>query len=193
MKKLAILIPTLVERKELFDRCNAELMLQINALENTEDVAIISLSDNREETTGEKRNWLYNKAYQEGYKYAASFDDDDLPRENYIQEQLNVANSGMDCGSFKGRIYWNGIPGKPFLHSNIFELAWEDELFYYRPPNHLNCIKLELIHDIKFENKTFGEDMCWAMEIKRLGLLKTEYQINEIIYNYFCGQPKQIL
>lgn len=49
-------------------------------------------------------------------------------------------------------------------------------------------MKLANIKDVRFEDKTFGEDMCWAMEIVKNNLLKTEYTIEENIYHYFNGK-----
>lgn len=188
--KLAILIPTLTERKHLFERCYNELTRQINALENPSDVKIFPLEDQRQHTTGAKRNDLKDAAYIQGYKYGAFLDDDDMPRENYIKLQLEVANSGLDCGSLWGQIYWNGKPGKPFHHSVVYTAATEDDKFYYRAPNHLNAINLHLVRDIRFQDKNFGEDGCWMEDIQKARVLKTEYQINEIIYDYFCGHTK---
>jgi hypothetical protein len=187
MKLISILIPWTTDRLNVYNRLVSVLNKQINDLNASDVVSIIDLCDNYELTTGAKRNLLIQMAIDKRSEYIAFFDSDDLPSANYIQKQLEVANSGLDCGSLKGQIYWSGVPGKPFLHFLECKQWWEDTQYYYRCPNHLNAIKLSLIKDIKFKDINFGEDGNWSEEIMRLGILKTEYQTNDILYHYFCG------
>lgn len=190
MSKLAILIPTLDDRINLFERSTNALNAQINYLSKNTEIKIFSLSDNGKTSTGEKRNILVREAFDAGYEYAAHFDDDDLPADNYMQNQYAVTESGMDCGSFWGQIYWEGKKGKPFHHSIKYPEWFEDDKYYYRCVNHLNCVRLDILKDYPFPDQTFGEDGIQSMSMKNAGVLKTEYQINEIMYHYFCGKIK---
>lgn len=191
--KLAILIPTLENRKYLLERVLGELQKQKASFHNWWEVEFIINSDNGEKSTGKKRNELIEEAVRRGAQVIAFMDDDDMPGETYIKRGLEVADSGMDCGELWGQIYWNGKPGKPFHHAVDIKEWWEDDKFYYRCPNHLNFIKLDLVKDVKFPDQVFGEDGQWSMAIKEQGLLKTEYKIPEVIYHYFCGEPKHAL
>jgi hypothetical protein len=191
--KLAILIPTLEKRKDLYDRAVTELHRQISIANAREDVFIFHHADNGKISTGTKRNYLIETAVSYRAEYIAFMDDDDMPGPTYIQRGIEVANSGMDCGELWGQIYWSGKPGKPFHHAVDIKEWWEDDKFYYRCPNHLNFMKLDLVKDVKFPDQVFGEDGQWSMAIKEQGLLKTEYKIPEVIYHYFCGQPKHAL
>jgi hypothetical protein len=74
---------------------------------------------------------------------------------------------------------------KPFHHYLGCDKAWEDKVKYHRPPNHLNFMKLSAIKEFVFQDKTFGEDMTWAMEIEKAKALKTMYKIDEVIYHYY--------
>lgn len=190
--ELAILIPTLTERVDLFGRLLIALNEQLDKfpLATRQRVGFIIESDARQLTTGAKRNNLVDKAIRAGAKYIAFHDDDDMPGENYMKHQLGVVDSGMDCGSLWGQIYWDGKPGMPFHHSIKYSEATQDDKYYYRAPNHLNCIRLDLVRNIRFQEKNFGEDGCWMEDIHKSGVLKTEYEINEIIYHYFNGTPK---
>lgn len=196
--KLAILIPTLFEREALFRRVTDELGRQIDEIYPNslpgEIVSIINITDNRQHTTGKKRNALIELAVNE-YKpeYIAFMDDDDMPGPTYIKRGLEVVESGMDCGELWGQIYWSGKPGKPFHHSIEHKEWYEDDKFYYRCPNHLNFMKLDVVKDFKFPDQNFGEDGQWSMAIKEAGALKTQYAIPEVIYHYFNGQPKHAL
>jgi hypothetical protein len=45
-------------------------------------------------------------------------------------------------------------------------------------------VKLDLIKDILFQEKNFGEDGCWSEDIHRLAVLQKEYHISEPFYYY---------
>jgi len=139
-------------------------------------------------TTGSKRNALIQNSQG---KYYAFIDSDDMPSTNYLELIMPGIYKDVDCCSLVGSIYFNGKKGKPFLHAIKYKEAWEDDKNYYRPINHLNCVKKDLVKDFKFQEKNFGEDMCWAMDISNSGVLKNEYEINEVLYHYFVGEPKK--
>lgn len=177
----AILIPTLSERQQLLNRVIAEIDRQRKG----HDVIVITLSDNREKTTGQKRNELIQAAVNANAEYVAFVDDDDMIGENYIKRNMDGIAMGFDCNSLMGRIYFKGKPGNPFHHSIIYDHWWQDAKMYYRNPNHLNCIRLDKIKDIPFRDQTIGEDGHFSIDIQKAGVLKTEYQIKEIIYHYY--------
>lgn len=193
--KLAILTPYTIDRIPVFERLLSALQKQIIDCNAYSDVLIIRNVDNYEKTTGAKRNELIESAIKSNAEYIAFFDSDDLPGPNYIKHQLAVANSGMDCGTLIGSIYWGTRKGKPFLHNLACKEWWEDDNYYYRCPNHLNAMKLSIVKDFKFKDITVGEDGNWSEDIMRAGVLKTEHVIDEVIYHYFCtpkGTPIEI-
>jgi hypothetical protein len=193
MNKLAILIPTLESRSFLLKRCMTNLVAQILHAKADEDVKILTLLDNGEMSTGAKRNQLVKDAAELGFETYAFIDDDDLPGPTYIQRGLEFVASGMDCASLVGQIYWDGKPGKPFLHSLEWKEWFEDDKFYYRMPNHLNFVRMDKVKDIQFPDQKFGEDGQWSYAVRDAGVLKTEFKIEEVIYHYFCGEPKSAL
>jgi len=136
---------------------------------------------------GLKRNELIRRAVELGSEYIAFIDDDDLPSKDYIKEVMNGVNAGADCCSLKGQIYFSGVRGMPFLHSIKYTEWYQDRRYYYRMPNHLNCIKLDLVKDIPFQETNFGEDGNWSYDIRNAGVLKTEHTIDHVIYHYFSG------
>lgn len=191
--KLAILIPTLESRSELLKRCMTNLVAQILHAKADEDVKILTFLDNGEMSTGAKRNQLVKDTAELGFEAYAFMDDDDLPGPTYIQRGLEFVASGMDCASLIGQIYWDGKPGKPFLHSLEWKEWFEDDKFYYRMPNHLNFVRMDKVKDIKFPDQNFGEDGKWSYAVRDAGVLKTEFKIEEVIYHYFCGNIKEVL
>lgn len=184
--KLAILIPTLNGRELLLDRLMKQLLRQI---ENTfaKEVVIFTNTDNKEETTGAKRNQLVALAAKYNIPYVCFFDDDDLPGQTYIQRQLEVAKSGKDCGELWGNIYFSGKRGKPFHHSIIYPVWSENKYQYNRCPNHLNAVKTEIMIQFPFPDQVFGEDGQQSEAMAKADILKTMHPIEDVIYHYFTG------
>lgn len=197
MKKLAILIPTLSERELLLKELLKELERQIAEANAEISVITIIAIDQRQSTTGKKRNELVAKAVEKGCYAVASLDDDDKPGPTYIKRGIEFMESGMDCAELWGQIYFNGKPGNPFHHfidclnpvTGKIEW-WQDEKYYYRMPNHLNFQKLSLMKDIPFPDQVFGEDGKQSEAMRDAGIFKTMYPIPEVIYHYYCGEPK---
>lgn len=190
MIDLAILIPTTPDRQRLFSRLINELSRQIPSGAN---VKFFPNVDNKEKTTGQKRNELIQMAVDAKAKYIAFFDDDDMPGPTYIQRGLETVASGLDCAELWGRIYFKGVAGNPFHHyidcvnpKTGKREWWQDNNHYARTINHLNFIRLDLVKDVKFPEQSFGEDGVWSMKISDAGILKTEYKVQEVTYHYFA-------
>lgn len=188
MIKLAILIPHLTARAELLKRLQLCLNKQINKLENPSEVVMLISEDQGQKKLGTKRNELIAQAIALGALYIEFFDDDDLPGENHIKLVMEGIATSADCCSLWGSIYFSGVKGKPFHHALEHKEWWEDGQFYYRMPNHLNAIKLDLVKDIPFYPQDFGEDGRWSNDIRDARVLNTEFAINEVIYHYFTGR-----
>jgi hypothetical protein len=185
MKPLfAILIASLEERAKLYNR----LMDYLHPQMSGQEVIIIKNTDNREKSTGQKRNELLDAAIEHNASHIAFFDDDDIPGPNYVKLNMEAVNGNYDCAELWGQYYENGRQMNPFHHSIVHDHWWQDDKFYYRNPNHLNCIKLDLLKDIRFQDKTIGEDGHFSIDIQKAGILKNQYPINEIIYYYFAGR-----
>jgi len=71
---LSILIPTLKSRAAMYQRTAQHLNAQIKSLENPEEVEVLAYIDNREKTTGYKRNILLERAKGQ---FVVFVDDDD--------------------------------------------------------------------------------------------------------------------
>jgi hypothetical protein len=187
----AILIPTTPDRQPLLDRLLKELNKQraghncIIIINNTER------HDKGGPTTGQKRNELLDEARKQGASHIAFFDSDDLPGPNYIERNMEAVNGDYDCAELYGQYYENNKQLNPFHHSIVHDHWYQDDKFYYRNPNHLNCIKLDILKDIRFQDKTVGEDGHYSIDIQKAGILKREYPIKEIIYFYFAGDEKK--
>ncbi len=183
--KLAILIPTIEGREEMFYRLMDILKPQVEKYSG--DVGILVLRDNKEMTIGGKRNQLTKHAIDFEATHRVFIDDDDTVTDDYLDLNMPGVYGDYDCNSLVGVYSVNGIinPTKHiFIHSLKYTHWHEDDRFYYRNPNHLNVIKLDLIKDLKFQEKNFGEDGCWSEDLAKDGKLKNEYEIKTPFYNY---------
>lgn len=187
---LAILIPYTPDRKPLLDRLMKQLDEQIK---DHPVIVIAHLTKHSKQggpTTGRKRNECLNLARKEGASHIAFIDSDDLISPNYIEAVMPGVIGDYDCCELYGQYYENGKQLNPFHHSIKYDHWFQDDKMYMRMPNHLSVIKLAHLHDIKFQDKTVGEDAWYSIDIQKTGRLKREYPVKEIIYYYFSGGRK---
>ncbi len=177
--KLSILIPTLHSRVRCFTHIHDRLTTMIEPYKD--EVEIVVEVDGGEITVGAKRNLLIKRAKGE---YVAFVDDDDDITDWYIEALLAGIETGADCCSLIGEITWDGQNPQPFIHSIKYNSYYTEDNVYYRPPNHLNCIKREHAIKMPFPEKNFGEDTDFAMALCKSGLLKTEHYIDRGLYYY---------
>lgn len=184
--KISILICRLPKRYEMFHKLNQKLFDQYFGICDGEIEVIWNGED---WTIGAKRNELIERAKGE---YSCFIDDDDDISDNYIEWLLKAAESGCDCASLKGVITTDGENRYVFEHSVKYKeyktiniVCPDSELVKYeRYPNHLNLIKTSIAKQFKFPEINHGEDTDWATQIRDSGLLKTQFEIPEVIYYY---------
>lgn len=169
-------------RANFCNRIHTELIRQYELLGYKEEVEICINFDNGELSTGEKRNSLIRSAKGD---YIAFVDDDDMITDCYVKKQLDVCDSGLDCGSLNGLYFLNGVYGKPFIHSNKYTHWYNTQEAYIRTVNHLNCIHRDIALQVPYEDITIGEDGRYSEALKASGLIKTEYEIKETLYLYY--------
>jgi len=178
---LSVLIPTLEKRIEMFDRLFLKLKNQIVENELSDQVQIIKYLDNGELSIGEKRNALIEKA---SGKYICFIDDDDNVSDNYIKNIYKGCLKDVDCCDLTGIITINHTRKKKFIHSIRYNCYSEDNEAYYRPPNHINCIRRSIAIQYPFPHKSFSEDTDFAMCMVKNKALNTEHHIDDILYYY---------
>lgn len=183
--KLNILIPTIEDRKELFDELVSNLERQIKDCNAEEEIRILSLCDNRILSIGAKRNELLERAKSD---YVCFIDDDDMVSYKYIKKLLEGIDKGVDCCSLVGVYTIDGQNPELFEHSIKYK-EWRTTpptygIRYERNPNHLNCIKTSIAKQFKFPETWHGEDHEWSKQLQLSGLLKTEHYISDVLYEY---------
>lgn len=176
--KLSILICTLPKRADFLKRLMNILRPQISGCEDIIEV----LTDGDEiGTIGAKRNRLLQKA--KGL-YVAFIDDDDRVSNDYIVKIMEGIYKNVDCCSLIGTITDDGVNPRTFVHSLSVTSWFEEGGIYYRPPNHLNCVRTSIARQFDFPEISHGEDKEWSMAISRSGMLKDEHKIFTNLYFY---------
>ena len=184
MKSLSILIPSLHKRRSSLDRLLRSLYSQILSLppDYAALVEVITDVDNKEVTTGEKRNRLLNRALKD---YIVFIDDDDHVYPNYVRLILDAIQSGVDCVATCGHYSENGGAlifwklSKRFQNENKHD---GQRLVFYRKANHLTPVKRELALKAKFPHISNAEDKAYSEALNPY--LNTETEITEPIYHY---------
>lgn len=187
-KVWSILICTLHERAEQFERLCKKLQNQIEQLRLSDTIEILYFNDNRENSVGFKRNALLRASQG---KYVCYVDDDDDIHDQYIEFIYNRLIKNPDCLSLAGIITFDGISSCHFIHSLQYDYYFDKDGVYFRPPNHLNPIRRSIAVQFSFPERNFEEDTDWAMQLARSKLLKTEEIISEPYYFYHYQRNKK--
>lgn len=177
----SILICSLEERHQSFDKLKTKLDKQIQEAGLQDKIEVLSYIDNRETPVGTKRNALVSRS---SGKYIAFIDDDDDVHDQYISMIYEKLLNDPDCVSLEGIITTDGNNPKKFIHSLAYNHYFEKDGVYYRPPNHLNPIKRQYAVQFQFPEKNYGEDTDWALQIASTGVLKNEEVIDRPYYFY---------
>lgn len=175
-KTLSVLICSLEERREYLVRLIHALKPQLSP-----EIEVKLCIDNRQVSTGEKRNDLLMSATG---KYVVFIDDDDLVSEDYISSILQAAKQDTDAIVFKGWMTTNGINKKGFSLSKDNPYTTAKDGVYLRYPNHITPIKASIAKQFRFPNKNYAEDYVWATLIHNSRLIKTETKIDKELYYY---------
>lgn len=182
---LSILICTIEERQEDFEKLRNHLIKQINENNYSEEIEILDCCDNKTYPVGVKRNFLLENA---SGKFICFIDDDDWVSKDYIKEIMNIIknNSDIDCIGIKGKLISLYSPqmNKEFIHSIRYATYMEDNNYYYRCCNHLCPIRRDIASKYKFPLLNRGEDTDWAISLAKSGELKNEVFLDKIIYYY---------
>ena len=188
---LSILILTLEERADKLAALKSILEPQLN-----DNVELVIVCDNREDTVGKKRNMALEQA---NGRYICFIDDDDTVSDTYVDDILNIVScNDVDCCSLTGNIDLNEYPRGTFIHSLKYT-EWGEKIIsgegmnsvieYYRPPNHLNVVRRDIAKFVGFnDNMSVGEDRDYSIRLRNH--LTSEASINNVLYYYDAKSDK---
>lgn len=144
----------------------AALLQELIDQSRFENVEILYLGDNMTRSVGSKRNAILNIAQG---KYIAFFDDDDLPTVDYLKSLIEATKDDPDVITFMVDVLKNGKPDRYYVYEKIYRKILDPALRVKHgrpvltlPPNHLCAWKTELARQVKFPDKSKGEDHVWG-------------------------------
>lgn len=177
---LSVLIPTVPERLGFLSHQIVALTKQIG---NNKQVEILTLLDNKQRTTGKKRNDLL--ALAQG-KFVAFVDDDDTLTPDYISSLLTTIkeNPDADCIVFDV-VYHDTATDRRTLckFGTEYEHCYREDLDqYHRKPNHVMCYSRELAVNTQYPDTSFGEDDSWGR--KACQGINKQARIDKALYIY---------
>jgi glycosyltransferase involved in cell wall biosynthesis len=179
---ISILIPSIHSRAKLLDALLDYLLSQIVELNAKLTVEIVSVVDNKEISTGAKRNQLLKLARG---KYIVFIDDDDWVPGYFVGELLKAAESNADCFATNGTHTLNGGEITKWWLSKANDNVTTqrgNETIFLRKTNHLSPVKRELALLAGFPNKSNAEDKWYSDKLNEH--LITEYVIEKPMYEY---------
>ena len=180
--KLSILVPSVNSRRCTYlTKCLDSLYGQLESLPDyiSDRVEILFLVDNKSRTLGEKRNNLIDIAKGE---YVCFVDDDDRVSEDYIKTLFEATFCGYDVISFNSSVSLDGGVSKICDFSIKHKEDSNTQNKYLRIPNHLCCIKKDIVSKIKFSDISLGEDADFAKRV--FHLLQSEKKLEKVLYYY---------
>jgi hypothetical protein len=152
-------------------------------------IEVIVDLDNKEKSTGRKRQDLLERSRGTGVLY---IDDDDWIMEYYIEEMLKAAQADVDCVAISGVMTTNG--GAPINwhiskdYDNV-TVVKNGERCYLRHTNHITLVRRSIALEAGFNDVSNAEDGYYSGRLK--GKLQTEYKIEKPMYHYrYSSQNK---
>lgn len=145
-------------------------------------IEVVTVSDAKEHTIGEKREFMYSIA--KGV-FSWQIDDDDSisPDALRIIYEAIKSNPEIPCITFRERCMMNGVY-KSSNHSIIYG-QWmdnQDGFDYVRSPFYKDVIRTDLARSVPFEKVRYNEDEKFSYAIRHL--LTSEIHIDKELYYY---------
>lgn len=176
-----ILVPTLGERRVLFERLMNTLMPQTEAYGGR--VLVTGWRNDGSPSLPEIRQTLIETSATD---YVCFVDDDDLVTDDYVSSVVNALDLWPDYVGFQVQCYSDGRPTGVAYHS-LDNGRWHNSGGrYYRDISHINPIRTKIARKVSFRRTRPGhpEDRAWADQLRRTKLLQSEVVIDRILYHY---------
>lgn len=186
--KLSILIPTLPQRKKMFNILRKNLTSQIDFVHSTHPSLgqVEILFDSSKKflkgglSVGAKRDALKCRATGD---YLVFVDDDDMIAPNYLESILRLMESNPDIITFrslyKSEHYW-GIVDMNLNHAENEQM--NDSTIVKRQPFHVCPIRTSIAQQHSFPDINNAED--WGWMVKVLSDCQKQAHSDQILHQY---------
>jgi hypothetical protein len=177
----SILVPTLGERRALFERLMTGLLPQLDQYEG--QVAVTGWFNDGSPSLPKIRQRMVETAKTE---YVSFVDDDDLVSPDYVAEIMTALVQRPDYVGFQVQCYSDGAATAVAHHSLAYRRWRNLPSRYERDISHINPIRTTLARRADFAITRAGraEDRVWADQLRRARVLRTEVVIPRILYHY---------
>lgn len=179
-----ILIPTLGQRRALFERLLANLLPQLEPYQGR--FRVTALWNNGQWPVGVIRQKLLDSLTTD---YMSFVDDDDLVADFYAEEVDKAIRQRPDSVGWIAQCYSDGRRWKKAYHSLQYR-NWhggrgKGTAGLYRDFSHTNVIRTDLAQQGRFDVTKPGEaeDLTWVQQLR--GKLVREVYVDRVMYHYF--------
>jgi hypothetical protein len=176
-----ILVPTLGERRPLFERLMAGLLPQLDPYAGR--VRVVGWHNDGTPSLPKIRQRMVETAASE---YVSFVDDDDLVSPFYVDAIVAALATRPDYVGFQVQCYSDGAPTAVAYHSLEYTRWRNLRGRYERDISHINPIRTALARRASFTVTRAGgaEDRAWADQLRRLRVLRTQVVVDRILYHY---------
>jgi hypothetical protein len=176
-----ILVPTLGERRPLFDRLMRGLLPQTDPYNG--QVRVAGWFNNGNPPLPKIRQLMVEGAETD---YISFVDDDDLVSPFYVDEIMAALETGPDYVGFQVQCYSDGAPTAIAHHSLEFKRWRNFPGRFERDISHINPIRTALARRASFAHTRPGgaEDRDWAGQLRRARVLRTQVVVPRVMYHY---------
>jgi glycosyltransferase involved in cell wall biosynthesis len=185
----SILVPTLGERRVLFERLMTGLLPQLDPYAG--QVRVIGWFNNGSPPLPKIRQRMVETA---GSEYISFVDDDDLVTPDYVAEIMAALDQRPDYVGFQVQCYSDGAPIGVAYHSLEFRRWRNFSGRFERDISHLNPIRRELALKASFAAARTGraEDRVWADQLRRMRVLRKQAVVPRILYHYLYSTSRDV-
>lgn len=184
----SILIPTLGERRVLFQRLTSVLLPQTDKYRGR--VKVVGWYNNGTPSLPAIRQSM---VYRSIADYVSFVDDDDLVAPYYVDEVMSALETRPDYVGFQVQCYSDYRPTLVAYHSLEYGDWLNQSDRYLRDISHINPMRTSIARQADFRRTRPGapEDRSWVNQIRRTGLLKSEVVIPRIMYHYLYSTSRK--
>ena len=183
-----ILVPTLGERRALFERLMAGLLPQLDPYGGR--VRVVGWHNNGSPSLPKIRQTMVTSTTTD---YLSFVDDDDLVSPYYVAEVVAALETRPDYVGCQVQCYSDGTPTAVAHHSLAFSRWRNLHGRYERDISHINPIRTAHARRADFSRTRSGgaEDRAWAGQLRRARVLRSEVVIPRIMYHYLFSTSRE--
>lgn len=183
-----ILVPTLGERRAVFERLMTGLLPQLEPYGG--QVRVLAWHNNGRPSLPEIRQRMVLAA---GTDYISFVDDDDLVAPFYVDAIMAALETEPDYVGFQVQCYSDGHPTAVAYHSLEYRRWRNLRGRYERDISHINPMRTKIASMADFRRTRRGapEDRAWVEQLRRGARLKTEVVVPRILYHYLYSTSRE--